>query len=222
MNLLKLSYDLDETAPIHLNLEKPKIEHNSFISKSGYNSFIIKVENHAGTHVDAPKHFLENGKLILDYSAEELCFKNPLVLDLSKNKDELIELNDIEDLSLDQVDILLFRTGFEIFREDSDKYLAHNPGVSPEAVLWIRKNFPEIRCLGIDTISMSGYQHPRKGKEAHLNAFIESDDLGDPLLLIEDMKLQEIKNMSLSEVIVVPWQIKGIDSAPCTVLAKIN
>lgn len=62
----------------------------------------------------------------------------------------------------------------------------------------------------------------KKGKEAHLNAFKNDDKLGEPLLLIEDMKLSEIRNGDLKCVIVIPWQIKGIDSAPCTVLAEIK
>ncbi|MGZ7048139.1 MAG: cyclase family protein, partial [Methanobacterium sp.] len=60
-------------------------------------------------------------------------------------------------------------------------------------------------------------------KKAHLNAFMEKKELGEPLVLVEDMKLDNIKNLdSVENIIVVPWQIKGIDSAPCTVLAKIK
>jgi kynurenine formamidase len=34
------------------------------------------------------------------------------------------------------------------------------------------------------------------------------------------MDLEGISNSSVEMIIVVPWQIKGIDSAPCTVIAK--
>jgi len=36
------------------------------------------------------------------------------------------------------------------------------------------------------------------------------------------MKLGNIKTEELKWVMVVPWQIKGIDSAPCTVIARLN
>ena len=223
MNLIKLSYDLQVNSPVHVDLNKPEIKHNNFISVEGYNSFIINVENHCGTHVDAPAHFLEEGKLISEYSPEELTFKNPLVLDIPKDGNELIEIQDIEELNLFNVDMLIFKTGFEKFRDvDVDKYLIKNPGVTPDAVKWIRENFPNIRCLGIDCVSMSGYKHPELGREAHVNAFIESNDLGVPLLLIEDLKLSEIKNRSIKKILVVPWQIKGIDSAPCSILAWVK
>jgi len=52
---------------------------------------------------------------------------------------------------------------------------------------------------------------------------MENEELGEPLLLVEDMNFENIENPhSIEKVIVVPWQIKGIDSAPCTVMAKIK
>ena len=223
MNIIKLSYEMEKNSPVHVDLEKPKIKQNNFISKVGYNSFIIKAENHSGTHVDAPGHFLENGKFISEYSIEELIFRNPLILDLPKNVDELIELKDVLNCDLSNIDILFFHTGFEKFRiENPDKYLTHNPGISPDVILWIRENFPGIRSIGIDCVSISSYKNPEQGREAHVNAFKESEKLGEPLLLLEDMRLHDFKNTSIKEVIVVPWQIKGIDSAPCTVFAKID
>ncbi|HEY0196094.1 MAG TPA: cyclase family protein, partial [Methanobacterium sp.] len=86
---------------------------------------------------------------------------------------------------------------------------------------WIRENYPGIRCLGIDSVSISSYQNPALGRQAHVNAFKEGEKLGESLLLIEDMKLGSIKTEDLEWLMVVPWQIKGIDSAPCTVIAKL-
>ena len=117
----------------------------------------------------------------------------------------------------------MFYTGFEKFHDnDPEKYLTQNPGISPEVVYWIRKNFKNVRCIGIDSISMSSYQNPKSGKEAHLNAFKKNKEFGEPLLLIEDMKLNNVKNEDLESIVIVPWQIKGVDSAPCTVLAKTH
>lgn len=223
MMYVKLSYSLDDNSPVHVDLEKPEIKQNNFISTEGYNSYVIKAENHSGTHVDAPGHFMEEGKLISQYAPGELVYKNPLILDVPKSANELIELEDIETRNFDDVDILFFRTGFEKFRsEATEKYLTQNPGISPEVINWIRRNYPKIRSVGMDLISMSGYKYPEFGKEAHINAFKESKELGDPLLIIEDMKLGDVKNNTLKEVMIVPWQIDGVDSAPCTVIADIG
>ncbi len=223
MGYKTLSYALEETSPVHKGLNEPKIIHNNQIPDNGYNTYMIHVENHSGTHVDAPGHFIEGAKIISDYMPDELVFGNPLILDIPKGPNELIKIWDISKIDFNGVDCILFSTGFEKFHgDDPEKYLTQNPGIAPEVVYWIRKNVKSVRCIGIDCVSMSSYQNPESGKETHLNAFKEHNEFGEPLLLIEDMKLRNVKNEDLESVIVVPWQIKGIDSAPCTVLAKLR
>lgn len=221
MGYTTLSYMLEETSPVHIGLKELKLVHNNQIVENGYNTYLINVENHSGTHVDAPGHFMEEGKIISDYSPDELVFNNPIIVDIPKGQNELIKIWDISKIDFKDTDCILFNTGFGKFREsDRKKYLTQNPGISPEVIYFIRKNLKNVRCIGIDCVSMSSYQNPESGEEAHLNAFEKNVEFGEPLLLIEDMKLDLVKNEDLESIIVVPWHIKGIDSAPCTVLAK--
>ncbi|MBU4534884.1 MAG: cyclase family protein [Euryarchaeota archaeon] len=194
------------------------------MSRERYNSYLINVENHSGTHVDAPGHFLDGGKIISDYSPDELVFNNPLILDCPKKPGELIKLGEIFGRDLEGRDCIIFRTGFGKYRnDDPDTYLTFNPGIASDIIYWLRKNYKNIGCIGIDSVSISSYQKRKDGVKVHLNAFEENENFGEPLLLIEDMKLGDIKNKSSIETImIVPWQIKGIDSAPCVVLAKIK
>ncbi|MGB9977853.1 cyclase family protein [Methanobacterium sp.] len=224
MGYITLSYMLEEISPVHMGLKKPEITHNNqIVDGKGYNTYLINVENHSGTHVDAPGHFTEDGKIISDYHPDELVFNKPLIVDIPKGSNELIKIWNISKLDFNDADCILFRTGFEKFHsDDSEKYLTQNPGISPEVVYFIRKNLKNVRCIGIDCVSISSYQNPGLGEEAHSNAFVKSKDFGKPLLLIEDMKLRNVKNEDLESIIIVPWQIKGIDSAPCTVLAKVK
>ncbi|HML05629.1 MAG TPA: cyclase family protein [Methanobacterium sp.] len=225
MKYIVLSHALEETSPVHIGLKSLEIIPNSQVSKGGaYNSYIISVENHCGTHIDAPGHFLDEGKIISDYSQEELIFNNPLILDMPKKQEEVIKLEEISELNLEDKDCLIFRTGFEKYRKDDpDTYLRLNPGIEPDLIYGIRKNYPNIRCIGIDCVSISSFLKPEQGKEAHLNAFNKNKELGEPLVLVEDMNLEKIENLDLiGTIIVVPWNIKGIDSAPCTVLAKLK
>ena len=222
MGYITLSYALEEASPVHIGLKEPEIIHNNqIVDEKGYNTYLIHVENHSGTHVDAPGHFVEDGKIISDYQPDELVFNNPLIVDIPKSPNELVKIWDISKLDFNDADCILFRTGFEKFHDnDPEEYLTQNPGISPEVIYFIRKNLKNVRCIGIDCVSMSSYQNPELGEDTHLNAFEKSKDFGEPLLLIEDMKLNNVKNEDLESIIVIPWQIKGIDSAPCTVLAK--
>jgi len=184
---------------------------------------MITLHNHAGTHVDAPAHFISGGRPISDYSLDELIFENPMLIGCPKTPGGQIGLGDISTKKLEDIDCLLLRTGFGRFRKkDPETYRTQNPGITPEAIQWIRKEHPRIRCIGVDSISISAFQDREQGREAHKTAFKKEDYSGEPLLIIEDMKLSAITTHDkLKKVLIIPWQISGIDSAPCVVLAEV-
>jgi len=219
-----LSYPIDSKIPVYGSSPRPDIKpHQQIARGDACNTYFVSVHNHSGTHADAPSHFISGGRCILDYSPEELIFNAPIILDLPKALDEWIEEADIKHARhvLSDADCILFRTGFGKYR-GKENYKTHNPGIEPEAILYLRKNFPGIRCAGIDALSVSGFQDRAKGRKAHFAAFERRPDLGEPLLLIEDMNLNAVlPNEVLKRIFVVPWQISAIDSAPCTVIAEV-
>lgn len=223
MSFKLLSYIIDEKTPLYGNTPVPSIIPQSSISKGDTsNTFLLTIHNHSGTHVDSPNHFIENGRRISDYSLDELIFTKPFIWNFPLDDSHLIRIEDIVASSqyLSDVDFLLIHTGFGKFRNE-DKYRTQNPGIAPETIMWLRKNFSDIRCLGIDTISISSFQHREVGHKAHIAAFFQDDDLGEPILLIEDMKLDEIWNKKVKRIIVLPWLVDGLESAPCNILAEV-
>lgn len=225
MKTVLLSYYIDNDSAYYVGTTKPIIKPNNQIAwGEDYNTYIIHVGNHCGTHVDAPRHFISSGKTISDYNIMKLIYKDPFVLDCEKGTGELITVDDLSEIDLSGYDCLLIKTGFGRNREeDLNKYLTEYPSITPELILWIRKTYKNIKCIGIDIISITRYDDAKMLKEAHVNAFIEHENYGDPLLLIEDMNFDLIKaDDHLKRVIVVPWQVKGIDSAPCIVIADLK
>jgi len=223
MKYVLLSHMINENTPLYGNTPKPRILAHSRISEGdSSNTAILSIHNHTGTHIDAPKHFVDDGKAISKYILDELVFKDPVIVDCPKEDAVLITPEDLQHAShmLQKSDCLLLRTGFEQFRGE-EKYRTHNPGIAPETILWIRREYPDIRCIGIDCISISSFQHRSAGRDAHKAAFVVKDNITCSLLLIEDMKLDVIENGNVRIIIVLPWQIEGIDSAPCTVLAEV-
>jgi len=223
MKYVLLSHMINENTPLYGNTPKPRILAHSRISEGdSSNTAILSIHNHTGTHIDAPKHFVDDGKAISKYMLDELVFKDPVIVDCPKEDAVLITPEDLQHAShmLQKSDCLLLRTGFRQFRGE-EKYRTHNPGIAPETILWIRREYPDIRCIGIDCISISSFQHRSAGRDAHKAAFVVKDNITCSLLLIEDMKLDVIENGNVRIIIVLPWQIEGIDSAPCTVLAEV-
>ncbi len=221
-----LSYDLHQDSLVHPALKKPEIRQKSHLNKEGYETYIIIIENHSSTHVDAPAHFLKGGKTISDYPAEEMVFHHPVLVESFKKCDEDLKIRDLKKIdqeSLEKADILLFKTSFHRYRKNNPEiYLKHNPGISTKLIEYLRENYQSLRALGIDSVSISGYQKPEIAPETHIKAFIKKEEYGGPLLLIEDLNLKRLNSQSIiKRIIISPWRIKGIDSAPCEVLAEL-
>jgi len=223
VRVISLSYPISAETPTYGDLPKPKImSHTSIVAGNADNTYAITVYNHTGTHVDAPAHFVLNGRRISDYSPEELVFRKPLLVDIPKGSGEWVEEENVKNaVKLKGADCLLIRTGFGSLR-NQDIYKTHNPGISPEAIFWLRRKFQTIRCIGIDSISISGFQDRTRGRKAHFAAFERREGFGEALLLVEDMNLGVLEaGEKIQKILVVPWSISGVDSAPCTVLAEV-
>lgn len=222
---ISLSHTINISTPLYGNTPAPQIAPHSSISKGDTsNTFIMTFHNHTGTHIDAPSHFIIDGKKISEYSLNELIFYKPVVIECTMETAGCISLKKLAASSskLHGADCLIINTGFWVYR-GTEIYRTHNPAISSEAITWLRKEYPDIRCIGIDSISISGYQNREEGRKAHKAAFLTQDGLGKPLVVIEDMNLgQLLEGDILKKIIVSPWLIEYIDSAPCCVLAEIE
>ena len=212
-----LSYYISNETPlygngkgIHFSPDKEMIKGDSC------NTINLAFPNHSGTHIDFPYHFNPAGKTINDYPAEYWQFDYVETIDLSGKVDD----NQIIGPELfigrgnKKTELLLIKTGYGAYRS-TDRYTLTPPGLSANLAPFLRTNFPQLRCIGMDLISISSYSNREEGRKAH-HAFLNPHE-GEPILLIEDMKL-DIK-CPFSKVIVAPLLIDKADGTPCTVLA---
>jgi len=183
------------------------------------NMYTFAIGSHWGTHVDAPRHFFENGMSIEDYPAETWIFTNPEVIDVTLGPSEILSLEERVKMVRPSTDMLIFRSGWSHFRAE-DKYIYENPGIGAEVGAHLRRYHPYLRAIGIDCISISSYQDRACGRKAH-GAFLDPAGDGKPILIVEDMNLSE-EMSGLHSIIVSPLIVLGIDSAPCTVLGVFH
>lgn len=68
MKYLLLSYPINESTPLYGSIPMHHVLPYSEISKGdAVNTVFISIHNHTGTHIDAPKHFFDDGKQISEY-----------------------------------------------------------------------------------------------------------------------------------------------------------
>lgn len=176
------------------------------------------LSNHIGTHIDLPSHFDDQGKRLHQFVPEEWFFDHPFLIQYPAEKNEILYLLELLNSIPKNCDILILKTNFQRFRNE-DSYWKENPGLAPELGDWLRKNRPNIRCIGFDFISITAFQHRELGRKAHKH-FLHHTGEGHPILAIEDMNLEGLKN-SPSRVVVAPLFVEGADGAPVTVFAFV-
>lgn len=180
------------------------------------NSSFFLMPNHLGTHVDAPFHFLEDTRTVTDYGAHEWVFTKPVILGIRTEHPAVISQDEVifpehSDLACD---LVLIRTGFEKFRQET-KYWNEQAPFHPDLALKLTETFPNLKAIGVDTISISSPSNREFGKEIHRRL------LSRGIRIFEDLALADIPTTGLQTVIALPLRISGLDGAPCSIIAQV-
>ena len=212
-----LSHPLSNDTPLYGGALDINLEQNTSIGKGDTaNSLTLSFPNHAGTHVDVPYHFFENGKKLTDYDASHWIFYKPKLIDVPGENGYLVTYNDISEKINKDTDLLLIRTGYEKFRH-KPKYWQKNPGLSTDLAKKLRLRHPSICAIGVDTISITSRIDREEGRKTH-REFLCNHYSSEPIVLIEDMSLKDYTD-KLKKIIVSPLLISGADGSPCSIIA---
>jgi kynurenine formamidase len=221
--LLSLSYPLSPSAPLPDGGHDTIIKATSRVEAGDISDTnLITFWNHAGTHMDGPAHVLAKvGPISKHLPIEGLRLTRAAVVDVPCDDGRLITAEDFDHAAPfhRDCDIIFIRTGYSRFRAtDPQRYRAANPGLDPSAAHWLLQHCPNLKCLGIDTISVASLTNAD-----HLKAGIDAHKIllgaQPPRFLIEDLNLDQDLS-AIERVYVVPFMIEGIDSCPCNVLVE--
>lgn len=212
-----LSHFIDEQTPGYGGVDKFTLtQEKSLTCGDSCNKVSFHMTNHFGTHIDYPNHFFQDGKLSHDYSPADLLFSQVSFQHIVLKAGELLSISHMEKIDIhDDVDFIIVKTDFEKYRSE-DTYWKENPGLSPELADFLKKKFPNLKGIGFDFISASSFVHRETGREAHKRFLGEKN--GQPLLIVEDMKLAELTRAPQT-LIIAPLLVRNVDGIQVTVLA---
>lgn len=220
-----LSYILEPGVPVWPGEPGIEITQCSSISEGDTcNTFTSVLPDHCGTHYDAPWHFNPLGPKITELPIEYFWFENVFELDLPKKAGEGVLAEDLKpwEEEIRKADLLLIRTGFSSVRHEDPEVYGHNgPYLSPEAAEYLVREFPELRTVGLDFLSV-GSPANDLAEAAHrmlLGCFTEHF-----VTAIEDMDLSCLheKHGKIRRVIAAPLRIAGTDSSQVCVIAEFD
>jgi arylformamidase len=185
-----------------------EIDNYSDIKKGAVsNNSKITCGVHTGTHIDAPKHFIDDGagidKLNLD-SLVGACRVISVPDEISPISKEFLGHFNIK-----KGDRLLFKTKNSVWINSGDRnFHADYVSVNPEAAAYMVEK--EVVLVGIDYLSVEGYHI---GHETHKAL------LGAGIVIIEGLNLFSAEAGDY-KLIALPLKIKDSNGAPARVLLE--
>jgi kynurenine formamidase len=139
---------------------------NTWLDQEGFNTTKLHLYSHAGTHVDAPRHFLNEGRT-LDQVDLNKCIGPARVIDLSdKAANSFITVADLTPhaAKIGQGSRLLLRTDWSR-HVDLPDYRTHFPRISAELAHWLVGR--GIWLLGLEMPSVASLQIYEELREVH-------------------------------------------------------
>jgi kynurenine formamidase len=175
----------------------------------GYNLSRLTTSTHQGTHIDAPRHFYNNGECI-DEIALERCVVKAVKIDLTgKQPGEAIEPADLQPYIqyIEQGCSILLHTGWEKhFPEQS--FFSGFPYVSKSLADWFVEK--KIGLVGMDMPTPNGDDW----EYVHLKM------LGAGVLIVEGLaNMEQLPDNEVFTFFSLPLKLQGRDGSPVRAIA---
>lgn len=224
---VELGYPIYEEMPLYPGLPKVQMEYRDSIDKGdGWNGTVLSMYLHAGTHADAPIHYVNGAKGIDEIPITSFIYNKPLVITVPWKENYLITVEDLLAYGdvLYEADLLIFNTGHYVYRDTNfDIYKDNFPAVSPEAAEYIRKELLSVKAVAIDTLSIENLTiGGSNGYRTH-NAFLNPNRFTErTIVVIEDYNPKPIVGKKVLRAYASPLRIIGRDACPINVIAEIE
>ncbi len=224
---VEISYPIYEGMPVYPGLPEVVLEPRERLAKGDpWNGTVLSIYLHAGTHVDAPCHYVPGAPSIDQIPIEKFIYRRPLLLDCPCEPGGLIGLDQllVYDDTLARADLLIFNTGYWAYRDsDFTKYSTTFPALSPEAAEYIRANLRNCLAVAIDTLSIENIpQGLKNGFRTH-KAFLDPDRFPTPTILIyEDVNPAPLIGRRLKSAFTTPLRLVDQEASVVNLVVEIE
>lgn len=209
---IDLTLTISNTLPMFPGSPKPQFISWSTINKDGYNLELLFLSSHSGTHMDAPYHFIKNGKKIHEIPASRFA-NDAILIKIQKKANQSISKNDITKFEKKHGKIpknatIIFLTGWQKKLQSMD-YFKKNPGLSMSAAKYLASK--KINLVGIDTPSID------LGTDAKFS--VHQILSKNNILIVENLTNLEKISKNPFKLVVLPLKLKDATGSPVRAVA---
>jgi len=167
----------------------------------------LDINLHTGTHVDAPRHFLQNGKTV-EHLPLDVLVGPSYVAHLPDATD--VTPRNLTDLNLPSgIKRLLLRTrNSELWAAGTIEFREDFAALTHEAAQWIVDK--GIKLIGVDYLSVQ-----RSSDDSRTHQIL----LGADTVVLEGLNLSNVK-AGFYELICLPLRIVGAEAAPARAILR--
>lgn len=203
---------VDLSLPVTNSLPGVSVSPARTLEGDGWNASTLTLYSHAGTHMDAPRHFLPDGAT-LDQQDLAVCCGQARIVDMGLAEPrQLLTVEDVE-TRLGTVypgDRLLFRTGWSR-RAGTPEYRNELPRISIELARWLVAR--KVALIGVEPPSVADVNDLPELTLVHQTLFRGGIVIVEGLANLDRLTQPEV------EFIALPLAVTGGDGCPVRAIA---
>jgi kynurenine formamidase len=227
--VIDLSHSIYTECPSWATLPTMHTEILKYTSRDGDTvSMISKMHMHTGTHVDSPKHFIENGAPIGAIDLRRFM-GDGIVINFSykKNSEEITDL-DLKkyDDQIKENDVIMLYTGWSKKRGYNSEYMFEWPYLGKKGAQYLVDK--KIKAVGIDSMSIGGWSDYVPGRKVVVttdSSVTHKTLLKAGITIIEELnnldEVLAINNVRRAYFMYMPIKIRDAEAAPVRAVAFV-
>lgn len=211
--IIDLTHTIAPDMPLYPGTPKPVLQTSGTMTRDGWRETTLHVSSHAGTHMDAPSHLLQNGSSLDVLPVSQFC-GHAAVLDISDfpeggaiSAEYLQKQRD----ALRCADFVLFYTGFER-KWGSEEFYGRFPVLGGDAARYLVSQ--GLKGVGTDALSVD----PLRDQDLPAHRTL----LGGGLVILENLCLKKIVGRSDVMLFALPLKYDNADGAPVRAIAEFR
>jgi len=191
--IIDLSNPIDEDVPIWPTFDRLRCEQTHWAARDGATMERVEMASHTGTHVDAPLHFVPEGKTLDDYPVEKFMGEGVAVDLAPKEPESPITVEELErfESEIEPGDVVMLHLGWDEYHGRTEEYLFEFPYLTGEAARYLADLGP--KAVGTDGASVGGWvdEVPAHGPATDVGP----DESHLPLLENDIIPIEELRNL---------------------------
>lgn len=201
MKVIDISWPLSEATTGYKDKKILKFQAVKTFDADGVRESVITISSQSGTHVDAPSHFLRDGKTIDEISLDRLV-GTCMVLDMTEVEEKITRADLAEfDSQILEGDILLLKT-MNSATPATGTFTPHFVYLEHSGAQYLKEK--GIKAVGIDYL---GIEHSQPGHLTH------KECMHNDVVIIEGLRLNHVEPGEYF-FCCLPLYTIGLDGAP--------